>query len=205
MRPIVRRSPSATAYRCSVPATTSSSDPCMAELCMRKRRFVVSLSSVFVLALAGAPRGQTRWLEAYREPARRIIDESRASTFAWDRLASSETPSGAGSAVRRTSMPPSSGRPTRCAGRPRERPPRSGQGAHWVRGAESLEIVGPGRHPLAMLGLGNSIGTPPDGIEADLLVVRSFQELDASGDAPGADRPLQRPLHDLRRDRRLSE
>src|SRR4029450_7935931 len=87
MRPIVRRSPSARAYRCSVPATTSSSEPCMAELCRRKRRFVVSLSSVFVLALAGAPQGQTPWLEAYREPTRRIIDESHRSTFAWDRLA----------------------------------------------------------------------------------------------------------------------
>src|SRR5512138_2025784 len=31
-----------------------------------------------------------------------------------------------------------------------------------------------------MLGLGNSIGTPPEGIEADLLVVRDFQELDAA-------------------------
>ena len=53
---------------------------------------------------------------------------------------------------------------------------------HWVRGAESLEIVAPGRHPLVMLGLGNSVGTPADGVEAELLVVRSFQELDAAGD-----------------------
>ena len=53
---------------------------------------------------------------------------------------------------------------------------------HWVRGAESLEIVAPGRHPLVMLGLGNSVGTPADGVLGDLLVVHSFQELDAAAD-----------------------
>ena len=41
----------------------------------------------------------------------------------------------------------------------------------WVRGRESLEIVSPHPQPLPMLGLGNSVGTPPEGIEADLLVV----------------------------------
>jgi carboxypeptidase Q len=52
----------------------------------------------------------------------------------------------------------------------------------WVRGEESVEITSPGRHRLAMLGLGNSIGTPPGGIEAELLVVRSFHDLDAAAD-----------------------
>ena len=32
-----------------------------------------------------------------------------------------------------------------------------------------------------MLGLGNSVGTPPDGVEGELLVVRSFEELEAAG------------------------
>jgi carboxypeptidase Q len=53
---------------------------------------------------------------------------------------------------------------------------------HWVRGVESLEIVAPGRHPLVMLGLGNSVGTPPNGIEADLLILHNFQELEEAGD-----------------------
>ena len=52
---------------------------------------------------------------------------------------------------------------------------------HWVRGRESAEIVAPFRHALVMLGLGNSVGTPQGGIEAEALVVRSFEELDAKG------------------------
>src|SRR5881394_1320487 len=53
---------------------------------------------------------------------------------------------------------------------------------HWVRGHESLEIAGPIPQPLVVLGLGNSVGTAAAGIEAELLVVHSFEELDAAGD-----------------------
>ena len=52
---------------------------------------------------------------------------------------------------------------------------------HWVRGQESIEITAPRRAPMVMLGLGNSIGTPAEGVEAEVLVVRSFEELDAAG------------------------
>lgn len=48
---------------------------------------------------------------------------------------------------------------------------------HWVRGAESATLVEPGPHPISMLGLGRSIGTPPGGITADVVVVGSFDEL----------------------------
>ncbi|MFN0068138.1 MAG: M20/M25/M40 family metallo-hydrolase, partial [Limisphaerales bacterium] len=49
----------------------------------------------------------------------------------------------------------------------------------WVRGAESAELVEPTPGPLPMLGLGGSIGTPPEGITAPLLVVTNFAELAA--------------------------
>jgi carboxypeptidase Q len=48
---------------------------------------------------------------------------------------------------------------------------------HWVRGNESLEMISPRFERLRVLGLGTSIGTPPEGITAPLLVVSSFDEL----------------------------
>ena len=53
---------------------------------------------------------------------------------------------------------------------------------HWVRGEESLEMLTPVPRKLQMLGLGNSVGTPAEGITAEAVVVRSFVELDRLGE-----------------------
>jgi carboxypeptidase Q len=53
---------------------------------------------------------------------------------------------------------------------------------HWVRGEESLEMLTPVPRKLQMLGLGNSIATPPEGISAEAIVVRDFGELDRLGE-----------------------
>ncbi len=53
---------------------------------------------------------------------------------------------------------------------------------HWVRGNESGAILSPVSRPLHLLGLGMSVGTPPAGITADVLVVSNFDELAQAGD-----------------------
>lgn len=51
----------------------------------------------------------------------------------------------------------------------------------WVRGKESGRILEPAAHRLNLLGLGRSVGTPPEGLRADVVVVQSFEELDQLG------------------------
>ncbi|CAF1154446.1 unnamed protein product [Adineta ricciae] len=50
---------------------------------------------------------------------------------------------------------------------------------HWVRGEEHAHLLQPRKTKLSMLGLGNSVGTGPQGVRAPVLVVRSFDELNA--------------------------
>ncbi len=50
---------------------------------------------------------------------------------------------------------------------------------HWVRGEEHARVIAPVTRRLAILGLGGSVATPSEGIEAPVVVVRSFDELEA--------------------------
>lgn len=58
---------------------------------------------------------------------------------------------------------------------------------HWVRGAESAELVGfPGQtanttQKIVVTALGPSTATPAEGITAEVVVVRSFEQLNALG------------------------
>ena len=147
---------------------------------MRSLRLALVAAAVW----AAAHAGQAQWLEAYRAPAKRLIDEAVSSRFAWDRLAELTDTFG-----HRLSGSESLEAAIRWAA---EQMKRDGlenvrlepvKVPRWVRGAESLEISSPRPHSLAMLGLGNSVGTPPDGVEAPLLIVRSFDELNRPGTA----------------------
>lgn len=53
---------------------------------------------------------------------------------------------------------------------------------HWVRGNEKCELVSPRRQNINLLGLGGSIGTPKEGITAEVYVVGSIEELEANKD-----------------------
>ena len=52
----------------------------------------------------------------------------------------------------------------------------------WERRAESASIVSPAMLPLAVCALGHSIGTPADGLEAEVVRVASLEALDALPD-----------------------
>lgn len=52
---------------------------------------------------------------------------------------------------------------------------------NWIRGRESLTLDDPYPRDLVMKSYGNSIGTPPEGITAEAIVVKSLEELHARG------------------------
>ncbi len=120
------------------------------------------------------------WLEPYRDPAGRLIGAAVSSTFAWQRLSVLTDTIG-----NRLSGTPALDRAIEWAVSEMKRDGLENVHTErvmvprWVRGSESVEIVEPARHAMAMLGLGNSIGTPREGVEGEVVVVRSFEELDA--------------------------
>jgi len=128
--------------------------------------------------LAQAPNAA--WLDPYRPIAQKIVAESQSNDFAWQRLAEMTDTYGprlsgsdnlekaidwAVAAMKKDGLENVHKEPVMV--------PR------WVRGRENLELVEPVRQPLPMLGLGNSVGTPAEGVEANVIVVRTFDELTA--------------------------
>lgn len=146
-------------------------------------------ATIGLSALPGTVIGQSQdsWLDPYREPASRIIGEALSDTFAWRRLAELTDTFG-----HRLSGSPQLEEAIRWAADQMRADGLENihldpvMVPHWVRGRERAQMIRPARHELVMLGLGGSIGTPPDGIEAETLVVSSFDELDARAeDVPG--------------------
>lgn len=124
------------------------------------------------------PRGQIS--ESYREAANRLIDAALADSFAYERLTELVDRFGhrfSGSmslehAIDWIIAEMNGDGLENVRGEPVLVP-------HWVRGEESLELIEPRRARLAMLGLGGSVGTPAEGVRAEVLVVRGFDELEA--------------------------
>lgn len=53
---------------------------------------------------------------------------------------------------------------------------------HWIRGQEWAKLLLPREYPMAILGLGHSVGTGNTSLVADAVVMRSFDELDQRSD-----------------------
>ena len=53
----------------------------------------------------------------------------------------------------------------------------------WVRGVETGELLTPSRQRLPLTALGGSVGTPEEGITAEIIEVSSFEELSRLGEA----------------------
>jgi carboxypeptidase Q len=145
---------------------------------------VLAALIVLLIVVGLAPRASQRhWLDSYRQPAGRLIDESLASRFAWERLAQLADTFGhrlSGSDALEAAIQWAAAEMKKDGlDNVRLEPVKV---PRWVRGSESLEIVAPRRQAVVMLGLGNSVGTPAAGIESELLVVGSFRELDAVRD-----------------------
>jgi carboxypeptidase Q len=147
---------------------------------------LLALGLPLASAASGAPPGTgdpAPWLDEYRPPAARILEAARGDSTAWERIAHLTDTFG-----HRLSGSPALEAALRWAAAEMQKDglrnvrlekvmvPR------WVRGRESLRLVEPFPGEMAMLGLGNSVGTPPEGVQAEVVVVRSFEELEARGD-----------------------
>ena len=140
---------------------------------------LLAVAAIFTTSLSS--QSTPSWLDPYREPATRLIREAMSDSFAWQRLAVLTDTFG-----HRLSGSSHLDRAIQWAMAEMKKDGLENVHAEpvmvprWVRGRESAEIVEPAHHTLAMLGLGESVATPPGGVQAEALVVRSFDELEAN-------------------------
>ena len=136
-----------------------------------------------VAALAAAPL-HAQSADTYRAAADRLIDAAMRDSAAWNRIAELTDRFGhriSGSAALELAIDWTLER-MRADGLENVRGERA-MVRHWERGVESAELIAPRRKPLAMLGLGGSVGTPAGGITAPVVVVSSFDDLTKRGAA----------------------
>lgn len=156
------------------------------------KRPVVHIAAIVSLLGSGClsaqhPASGGALAERYRADANKLIAAALADSSAWNRLATLTDTYGhrlSGSAslesaidwilaeMKRDGLENVRGEPAMVP--------------HWVRGDESAYLVSPRPYRLHMLGLGRSIGTPPEGITAPVMVVSSFDEFARrTGEAKG--------------------
>jgi carboxypeptidase Q len=138
--------------------------------------------AILTTVSAQSPAAPHSWLSPLREDATRLIRAATADDFAWQRLAEltdtyGHRLSGSENMARAVEW---AVRTMKADGLENVRTERV-MVPHWVRGRESAEIVDPPRHQIPILGLGGTVPTPPGGLEAEVLVVSSFDDLRVKG------------------------
>jgi carboxypeptidase Q len=122
--------------------------------------------------------GVPGWLGPYQDNAARLIEAAMADQFAWDRLAELTDTYGArltGSENLDRAIVWATAA-MKADGLDNVRTEKV-MGPRWVRGNESLEIIDPPHHVIPLLGLGGSVATAPQGLEAEVMVVSNMGEL----------------------------
>ena len=143
---------------------------------MRFRRLTLATLVLGAALVPGSLHAQAT--EAYRAAANSLIDAATKDSAAWLRIAELTDTFGprlSGSDALERAIDWTLEQ-MRASGLENVR----GEAAmvpHWVRGAESAELVSPRRKPMTILGLGGSVGTPAEGITAPVLVVSSYDDL----------------------------
>jgi carboxypeptidase Q len=141
---------------------------------MKRIALVAALVSLAAPLSAQSPA----WLEPYRPIAQRLIAEAQSNDFTWQRLAELTDTFGnrlSGSETLEQAIDWAVATMKKDGFANVHKEPV--MVPKWVRGAESLELVAPVRQKLAMLGLGDAVGTPAGGVEADVIVVKNFDEM----------------------------
>jgi carboxypeptidase Q len=147
------------------------------------RVFVFSLVALALGAVLVAVSAQTvasphAWLPPLREDSSRLIRAATEDDFAWRRLAELTDSYGArlSGSENLTRAIEWAVRTMKADGLENVHTERV-MVPRWVRGRESAEIIDPPRSSVMVVGLGGSVGTSPAGLEAEVLVVSSFDDL----------------------------
>jgi len=142
------------------------------------RRALTLILVTVILVVSPQAQGRPSWLDPYRDNADKLIKAATADQFAWDRLAEltdtyGQRLTGSDNLNRAITWAVETMKQDGLENVHTEKV----MAPRWVRGRESLEITDPPLHVVPMLGLGGSVATPPDGVEADVIVVVSGEEL----------------------------
>ena len=149
---------------------------------MTKSRLSLRASALLIAVIASRLSAQPAPIaQRYNDAADRLIQAALADSAAWNRIAElterfgprfSGTPNleraidWVLAEMKKDGMQNVRGEPVMV--------PR------WVRGLESAALLEPRHQNLPMLGLGGSIGTPANGVTAEVLVVSSWDDLKAN-------------------------